>query len=61
MENVVIERNSLQVTLKETYVNYWNLKAKKERKSRAAKKAKVRWKREEKNRKARREKEWQRA
>lgn len=30
LENVVIERNSLQVTLKETYVNYWNLKAKKD-------------------------------
>ncbi len=30
MENVVTKRNSLQVTLKETYVNYWNLNAKKD-------------------------------
>jgi hypothetical protein len=30
LENVIIERNSLQTTLKDTYVKYWNLKAKKD-------------------------------
>jgi hypothetical protein len=29
LENVIIKMNSLQVTFKETYIDYWNLKAKK--------------------------------
>jgi hypothetical protein len=30
LENIRIERDSLQATLKETYANYWALKAKKD-------------------------------
>jgi hypothetical protein len=30
VENIIIERDSLQVTLKEIDVNYWNLKAEKD-------------------------------
>jgi hypothetical protein len=30
LENIIIERGSLQVTLKEIDANYWNLKAKKD-------------------------------
>jgi hypothetical protein len=30
LENIVIERDSLQATLKETYANYWSLKAEKD-------------------------------
>lgn len=30
LENLKVERDFLQATLKETYVNYWNLKAKKD-------------------------------
>jgi chromosome segregation ATPase len=30
LENIIIERDSLQATLKETYANYWGLKTKKD-------------------------------
>jgi len=30
LENIKIERDSLQATLKETYANYWNLKVAKD-------------------------------